>query len=215
MQRAEAQIAQAPLPPHVHIRTLRKQLTNAQESINYLITHDPLTGCHNRAGILDALRCETTRLKRQECEFGVLVFGADRFRKLNHTYWEIPCDSVLRAIVRRVTSSIRPYDTLGRCGDSEFMIVAPGCTLRDAVTMAERIREIFDNEDTDISQEITFDDSCEPPKPRPIRVTLSVGVFSSSEVKEADALRRAAKEAYSRAKSEGGNKVVKGSISIC
>ena len=35
---------------------------------------------------------------------------------------------------------MRPYDTVGRYGGEEFLIVLPGCDQTNAVTQAERLR---------------------------------------------------------------------------
>lgn len=192
------------------IKCLEKEVFRLQESLRFLVRYDLLTGCWNRAGILDILRQEAARLQRRQSDFAVIVFGADEFNSLNNQYGPYAGDAVLRAIARRVRPSVRPYDSLGRSGDNEFLIVAPGCRLGDALSMAERIRTLFAEECTDISQECTVDDSSEPPEERMIPVTLSLGVFASDELEDPGYLLTIAGGAFHLAKRKGGNRVITG-----
>ena len=54
-------------------------------------------------------------------------------------------DEVLREAARRLNSSARPYDAVGRYGGEEFLIVLPGSDGLGGLTVAERIREGFAN----------------------------------------------------------------------
>jgi diguanylate cyclase (GGDEF)-like protein len=36
---------------------------------------------------------------------------------------------------------LRSYDLIGRCGEDEFLIALPGCTLENALQLAGRIRQ--------------------------------------------------------------------------
>ena len=50
-------------------------------------------------------------------------------------------DAVLREAARRLKSAARRYDSVGRYGGEEFLIVLPGCDADDAAVQAERMRE--------------------------------------------------------------------------
>jgi len=47
-------------------------------------------------------------------------------------------DAVLCETARRLRGSLRASDSIGRYGGEEFVVVAPGCSLRDAAALAER-----------------------------------------------------------------------------
>jgi diguanylate cyclase (GGDEF)-like protein len=85
---------------------------------------------------------------------------------------------------------------LGRYGGEEFLVVAPGCTVWEAATVAERLRERLE------SAPVMLQD-------QQISITGSFGVASSKDVAEnVDAVVWAADAALYRAKREGRNRVV-------
>jgi diguanylate cyclase (GGDEF)-like protein len=194
------------------ISFLEKQVTSLQGGLQYLVTHDPLTGCWNRAAILDTLRREMARVKRQTTDFGLILIGADLLKTINYGQGEGIGDSVLRAISRKIRPNLRPYDFLGRYADNEFLIVAPGCNLMNAVAVAERIRRLFADKPTDVTQEITTDELHQLPDSKVIPVSLSLGVYASDTVRDPDLLLHIVQAAFYRAKSEGGNRVIVGTI---
>ena len=49
-------------------------------------------------------------------------------------------DAVLKEAARRLTQSIRSYDSAGRYGGEEFLVVLPGCDRGQTQNTAERIR---------------------------------------------------------------------------
>ena len=65
----------------------------------------------------------------------------DRFKLINDTYGHAAGDDALREAARRMQETVRSYDSVGRYGGEEFLIVLPGCDAIAHVTQAERIRE--------------------------------------------------------------------------
>ena len=97
-----------------------------------------------------------------------------------------------------MTASVRGYDSVGRYGGEEFLIIAPGCDPKGLVVSAERLRGVI-AESPIVSTA------------GPIPVTLSVGLVSvnagDSEPVEHIALVQAADSALYRAKAAGRNRV--------
>ncbi len=193
------------------IAKLEEELARVQESLAYALSHDFLTGFRNRAGILDVLRREMARFRREHTPFAVIVFGVDQLKEINEKEGVTAGDAVLRAVAQKIISATRPYDSVGRYSANQFLIAAPGCSEPDAIAMAERIRLTFTKEKIEFNEGLTGPTYGIPTENKLISVTLSLGVFSSVNLKDAQALLRAAEEAFYRAKDGGGNRVRLGS----
>jgi diguanylate cyclase (GGDEF)-like protein len=96
-----------------------------------------------------------------------------------------------------MTAATRQYDSPGRYGGEEFLIVLPGCDARAGRAQAERIREAFACQPFDIGGE-------------PLTITCSIGVSSRDACATGDANRliHEADEALYAAKRDGRNRVV-------
>jgi diguanylate cyclase (GGDEF)-like protein len=86
---------------------------------------DPLTRLWNRDGIMDILTREHSRAMRNKEHLGVLMADIDYFKRINDTHGHPVGDAVLREVAKRLLSSVREYDAIGRIGGEEFLIVMP------------------------------------------------------------------------------------------
>ena len=120
-------------------------LKATQDALRVQSTRDGVTGSWNHASILDMLQKERERARRKSGSVGVVLADLDEFRKVNESLGHPVGDEVLREAARRLNSSVRPYDAVGRYGGEEFLIVLPGSDGLGALTVAERIREGFAN----------------------------------------------------------------------
>lgn len=182
---------------HVGQRILQLQdgLMVASAELFFRATHDSLTGIATRDVILDALRRESSRQQRDGGSFGIVLLDVDHFKSVNDTYGHLSGDAVLQEVVRRVSSTVRSYDTVGRYGGEEFLIVAPSSGAEGVLRLSERIRLAVEEKSisTDAGE---------------ISVTVSLGLAVSSETSPLDTkmLLTAADEALYRAKAEGRNR---------
>ncbi len=176
------------------ILELQEQLIQAREELRAQATHDPLTGLWNRTAILETLQRELDRAERQRTPVAVFMADLDHFKQINDTYGHLAGDAVLREVSRRMRTTIRSYDAIGRYGGEEFLIVTPGCDVTTALKLAERVRSCVSREPIDVAGG-TFS------------ATLSLGVAASSEAGDADQLVRDADAALYRAKNAGRNRV--------
>ena len=95
-----------------------------------------------------------------------------------------------------MSSALRPYDSVGRYGGEEFLIVLPGSDGLGGLTVAERIRESFSGKPVHTTA-------------GPVSITLSLGVAAEGGEAASDgsALLRAAGTALKRAQQTGRNRV--------
>lgn len=177
------------------ILNLQEGLIVAREELRFRATHDTLTSIANRGVVLDAIHREHSRQTRDGGSFGIILLDIDHFKSVNDTYGHLCGDSVLKETARRISSCVRPYDTVGRYGGEEFLVVVPGSDDRGTLALAERIRKTAESEPvhTDAG---------------PVRVTASCGVAVSNGDKALDphALLLLADEALYRAKEKGRNR---------
>jgi len=178
------------------ILSLQEQLISALSDSEFQASHDPLTGLWNRRAILDILEKDQARSIRNSEPMGVIVGDLDHFKRINDSYGHLAGDAVLREVARRITSAVRLYDSVGRYGGEEFLIVVPGCNDEEVLGIAERVRAVV-AENPLVTPEGQF------------QVTMSLGVATAfpDEGCEADAMIRAADEAMYAAKAKGRNRV--------
>jgi len=136
----DAQELHARLRVGQRILDLESRLIDAREALRFQATHDPLTGIWNHGVVIDAIERESARQSREQGTFGIILMDLDHFKRVNDTYGHLAGDAVLRESARRITNCVRPYDTVGRYGGEEFLIVVPSCDAEGAFALAERVR---------------------------------------------------------------------------
>src|ERR1051326_2475504 len=173
---------QARLRAAMRILKLQDQLVSAREASREQAMRDPLTGLLNRGAVLDALQQECSRTDRIGGSFGVIMVDVDHFKAINDTYGHLVGDGVLREVSTRLRGSLRTYDSIGRYGGEEFLVIAPGCGAASAQELAERLRRAVG--DTAIRY-----------SGRSLPVTISLGVASGAGSPARDALLGGSDEA--------------------
>lgn len=176
------------------MQVYQKELEENEE-VRYRATHDALTGLWNRGAILDILKRELVRAEREGNNVGVLLADLDHFKSVNDTFGHLAGDAVLKESSQRILAAVRSYDAVGRYGGEEFLIILAGCEDDgDMVKQAERIRSMVAAGPVQTSE-------------GEIPMTLSLGVASSIEHQQVEALLRASDAAMYRAKRAGRNRV--------
>jgi PleD family two-component response regulator len=75
---------------------LQEELVAARDSVRYAATHDALTGVMNRGEILDALKRELERARRDKKPVSVILADIDYFKKVNDTFGHLRGDEALK-----------------------------------------------------------------------------------------------------------------------
>jgi two-component system, cell cycle response regulator len=178
------------------ILDLQTQLMSAQEALRDQAARDPLTGIWNRNAIFDAFHRELSRAEREATALSIVMIDIDHFKNLNDTHGHQAGDAVLREFTSRIAASLRPYDSLGRYGGEEFLVVLPGCDLEAGTRHAERLRALINDGAFDTAE-----------GRHSITCSLGVAATCSTASTDTDALIRAADAALYRAKHKGRNRV--------
>jgi two-component system, cell cycle response regulator len=125
----------------------------------------------------------------------VVLMDLDHFKYVNDTYGHLAGNDVLREAAQRLMACVRPYDSAGRYGGEEFLIVVPSSDAMGALALAERIRRAIEAKPM-MTNSI------------PIAVTASFGVTASIDKMPLDAqeILQLADAALYRAKERGRNR---------
>jgi diguanylate cyclase (GGDEF)-like protein/PAS domain S-box-containing protein len=95
----------------------------AEERIEYLATHDALTGLPNRSMFSQLLNHAIQSAQRHKRQLAVFFIDLDRFKIINDTMGHEAGDQLLQEIAKRFKQSLRAVDLVGRLGGDEFIIL--------------------------------------------------------------------------------------------
>lgn len=178
------------------VLNLQRELLTEREHIENLATHDALTGLWNRRAILEQLAQELMRAARESKPLGVIMMDLDHFKTINDSHGHTQGDFVLQETAKRLTQTVRPYDSVGRYGGEEFLLFAAQCGIKESLAIAERLRAAVNTEPMKIVG-------------GRIHVTASFGVSAAYPGAAGDVHRliESADRALYRAKHLGRNRV--------
>ena len=174
---------------------LQSSLRQARDALAHQAMHDPLTGIFNRRAILTQLSKELSRARREDGRLSVGMYDLDHFKKINDTLGHPAGDEVLVAFTRCIQAHLRDYDSIGRYGGDEFLVIAIGARGQAIESLYERLRARV------AATEIVTNSGN-------VSLTISIGVAQGTGQSTAEALIAAADAALYRAKAEGRNRVV-------
>ena len=118
----------------------------AEETLQYLATHDNLTGLSNRSHFEEFLTRAIALAGRSGKKLGVLFLDLDGFKDVNDTYGHETGDLLLAKIAEILNFSIRESDLAGRMGGDEFAVLLQEIDdRRSAVLIVKRILAKINN----------------------------------------------------------------------
>jgi len=169
----------------------------AHEEIRRLSVTDELTGAYNTRHVMQRLREELEFGRRHKDCVSLLVIDGDCMKQVNDQFGHAEGNRLIAELTDVMRSALRVTDVLGRFGGDEFTIVLPRTCSRDALNVAERLRQA-------VATHLFRTSWGEP-----MRATVSVGVASSpQDGMSGDELFRAADGSLYAAKQAGRNRVV-------
>lgn len=165
-----------------------------EDQLEYLATHDELTGLANRALFHDRLEQSLHYAHRSGRSVAVLLLDLDRFKIINDSLGHSFGDRLLSAVAQRLDRVVRDTDTVARLGGDEFVLL---------------LAEVADSDDVGLLAARILRDLAEPYRieGREVALGASLGIsLYPRDSNDGATLIRNADIAMYRAKQEGGGR---------
>ncbi len=168
-------------------------LKKAQDSLDFLAYHDPLTQLPNRLLVKDRINHGLQNAQRAGTQVAVLFLDLDHFKSINDNYGHAAGDSLLKEVAKRIKTLVRKEDTVSRYAGDEFIVFME--EISDTTNPAILARKLIDT----FSLPVYI-------KGQWLQTSISVGIsMFPKDGSDTDTLIRHADVAMYRAKKEGRN----------
>jgi len=118
----------------------KAELLRTREQMRHFAEHDDLTGLWNHRIVIERLRQEVDRSRREKTPLSVILVDLDHFKRVNDTHGHPAGDLVLKEVAAIFQAAVRSYDWVGRYGGEEFLLIFPGSGFTGARQRAEQLR---------------------------------------------------------------------------
>ncbi len=115
-------------------------IKQAEQRLQHLAHHDPLTGLPNRALLHDRLHQAMSHARRHKRLAAVVLLDLDQFKEVNDSLGHDIGDQLLKAAAVRLRDCVREQDTIARLGGDEFVLVLE--ELRDQETVVDVVSKL-------------------------------------------------------------------------
>jgi diguanylate cyclase (GGDEF)-like protein/PAS domain S-box-containing protein len=161
-----------------------------------LANRDPITSLYNRRRFEEELKRQIARCREGGESAALLLLDLDRFKTVNDSDGHIAGDRLIRMVGRTLDERVAEPDVAARIGGDEFAVILRNIDLAQARAVAEELRMAIAAADTERT------------------CTASLGLCRlHGDVPDAETCFRAVDRAMYRAKGQGRDRVVVGSIS--
>jgi diguanylate cyclase len=177
-------------------RNLR-EVEEVDARLQYLATHDSLTGLPNRQRFKDRLSSSIADAQGNGRSVAIAVFDLDDFSAINHSLGHGVGDWLLTEVARRIAAAVaKPTATLARLDGDEFAVLIEDVAARfEARTVSAAIQSAFD-EPMQVNGRALG-----------VRATVGVSVWPD-DGRRSDDLLAHAEVAMTIAKKRGGNQTL-------
>ena len=183
------------LHSHVYVDNADPDLAAAAGQVEFLLTHDMLTGLANRQVLAKTIAQNLDGWKADGLHTLVATVNVDKFKRLNELLGHHAGDKALVAITWSLQNLLRPGDMLARAGSDEFVVLLPG--LGDDSVARDRLRQLLQA----VTREFTAPGGAVP-------LTSSIGyAIYPEDGEDGDLLLNHATMAVRRAKALGGGQI--------
>jgi diguanylate cyclase (GGDEF)-like protein len=122
--------------------TMQSNIAAREAVITYHAYHDPLTQLPNRAAAKRTLENLVSDLGGGGSA-ALLLIDISNLRDINASLGLQVGDEVLREAARRLQQAVAAEHTLARLGETQFLVLVPGCTAERALLYAEQLAAVI------------------------------------------------------------------------
>lgn len=119
------------------------EMVTLSRRVEFLATHDELTGLPNRSQFRQRLEHALVKAERSGQQVLLLFFDLDRFKMINDTLGHDAGDQLLIQASKRITERVRATDILCRLGGDEFVMIMEGASPQDGHRCVREIIRAF------------------------------------------------------------------------
>lgn len=112
-------------------------------SLEYLATHDSLTGVYNRREFELRLKKGLDRAKRQQSELSLLYMDLDQFKVVNDTCGHKAGDVLIKQLSQQLNDVVTDKGVLARLGGDEFGVLLEGDSAQMAYMIANKLLNVI------------------------------------------------------------------------
>lgn len=127
-------------------------------------------------------------MKRYNRTFGVLFIDIDHFKSINDNFGHRVGDKVLKMVAMVLLKNIRSFDTVGRWGGEEFIIIVLNVNKKRLMKIANKLRILVQSSTFPLRRKKSI-----------MRVTISIGAAISQPIDTVKSLIQRADKLMSEA----------------
>ncbi len=158
-----------------------------------VLREDRLTGLPARLGFEAELARWWRHDPHRTQPLAVVLVEVDHYARIDEQDGMEAGSGVLQVLARILREEVREAGNVARCASCRFAILLPGKLVREAVELAERIRQVVESTHFQSSEE-------------EIQVTTSCGITAAGTEDTSDSFLARAELALREAKGSGGNR---------
>ncbi len=179
-----------------------QEVARLRDEINVLselVRTDALTGLFNFRFFNETLQLEMERTRRGTQPLSMILLDIDHFKKFNDQWGHDVGNQALKHVASLIKLAVRKLDFPCRFGGEEFVILLPNTDLRQAVNVAQRLREMIASTPLELSKNSD-----------PLFLSASLGVdqFSSHLSETSESFIKRVDAWLYKAKADGRNCVI-------
>ena len=122
-------------------------MVELQKEVDFLteqVRTDALTGLYNFRFFKDTIELEMERTRRGTQTLSMILLDIDHFKKFNDKWGHEIGNHALIHVSNLIRLAVRKLDYPCRFGGEEFIILLPNTDLCQAISVAERLREMLE-----------------------------------------------------------------------